>query len=85
MKLFIISLLTFFSTIAQSQNLSLLPPIYNYSQTQYKAGMQNWQITQCEDGVLYVANNQRATYFSTDSMATALLATKENCAFGIRR
>lgn len=58
MKLFIISLLTFFSTIAQSQNLSLLPPIYNYSQTQYKAGMQNWQITQCEDGVLYVANNQ---------------------------
>ena len=58
MKLFIISLLTFFSTIAQSQNLSLLPPIYNYSQTQYKAGMQNWQVTQCEDGVLYVANNQ---------------------------
>ena len=58
MRLFIISLLTFFSTIAQSQNLSLLPPIYNYSQTQYKAGMQNWQITQCEDGVLYVANNQ---------------------------
>lgn len=58
MKLFIILFLTFFSTIAQSQNLSLLPPIYNYSQTQYKAGMQNWQVSQCEDGVLYVANNQ---------------------------
>lgn len=58
MKLFIILFLTFFSTIAQSQNLSLLPPIYNYSQTQYKAGMQNWQVSQCEDDVLYVANNQ---------------------------
>ena len=58
MKLFIILFLTFFSTIAQSQDLSLLPPIYNYSQTQYKAGMQNWQVSQCEDGVLYVANNQ---------------------------
>ena len=58
MKRFIILFFTFFSTITQSQNLSLLPPIYNYSQTQYKAGMQNWQVSQCQDGILYVANNQ---------------------------
>ena len=62
MKHFIILLIIllghFPTTTAQNQDLPFVPPIYNYSQTQYKAGLQNWQISQCKTGVLYVANNQ---------------------------
>jgi len=42
-----------------AQNISSLgsPYIQNYTKSQYKAGNQNWAITQGSDGIIYAANN----------------------------
>ncbi len=42
--------------IAQSPNLGILP-IKNFTKSEYKAGTQNWDITQDKDGLMYFANN----------------------------
>ncbi|MEO1262708.1 MAG: triple tyrosine motif-containing protein [Bacteroidota bacterium] len=43
--------------IAQSNNIGS-PPIKNFSKKTYRAGTQNWKITQGQNGVVYVANNE---------------------------
>ncbi len=42
-----------FNNVAQE-----LPPITNYSSGEYKAGNQNWAITQSDNNYLYVANSE---------------------------
>jgi ligand-binding sensor domain-containing protein/DNA-binding CsgD family transcriptional regulator len=43
---------------AISQNTIALPEIVNYSKQVYKAGTQNWDICQDNNGLLYFANNE---------------------------
>ncbi len=41
-----------------SQNTIGFPEIINYSKKQYNAGVQNWNIVQDKDGIIYIANNE---------------------------
>ncbi len=54
---------------AQSKivNERYLPTIYNYDYINYSAGTQNWAITQNDNGLLYVANNQGILEFAGQS------------------
>ena len=40
------------------QNTIGLPDIINYAKTAYKAGLQNWDIKQDKNGIVYFANNE---------------------------
>ena len=40
------------------QNTIGLPDIINYNKTAYKAGLQNWDIKQDNNGIIYIANNE---------------------------
>ena len=40
------------------QNTIGLPDIINYSKPLYKAGLQNWDIKQDKNGIVYFANNE---------------------------
>lgn len=40
------------------QNTIGLPDVVNYSKEMYGAGLQNWDINQDENGIIYVANNE---------------------------
>lgn len=50
-------LFLFISGFSQSGVIGL-PPVTNYPKTQYRAGTQNWDIAQDEQGVLFFANNE---------------------------
>lgn len=39
------------------QDLPFIPPVYNYTTSNYKAGNQNWSIRQSKNGVIYFGNN----------------------------
>ncbi|HKJ47699.1 MAG TPA: hypothetical protein VJ973_01340, partial [Christiangramia sp.] len=41
----------------------LVPPIQNYSPTEYSAASQNWDIAVDEEGLVYTANNQGLLVF----------------------
>ncbi|MFZ9694638.1 MAG: ligand-binding sensor domain-containing protein [Chitinophagaceae bacterium] len=43
---------------SNSQNTIGLPDIINYNKQSYKAGLQNWDIRQDKNGIIYVANNE---------------------------
>ena len=48
----------FFPCILYGQNTIGLPDIINYSKQTYSAGLQNWDIKQDKNGVIYAANNE---------------------------
>ena len=39
------------------QDLPFIPPVYNYTTNNYKAGNQNWSIRQGKNGIIYFGNN----------------------------
>ncbi len=41
-----------------SQNTIGLPDVINYSKQTYSAGLQNWDIKQDKNGIIYIANNE---------------------------
>ena len=41
-----------------AQNTIGLPDAINYDKQEYNAGLQNWEIKQDKNGILYVANNE---------------------------
>ena len=41
-----------------SQNTMGLPDVINYSKEKYLAGLQNWDIKQDKNGIIYIANNE---------------------------
>ena len=43
---------------ASSQNTIGLPDIINYSKLSYNAGLQNWDVKQDKNGIVYFANNE---------------------------
>ena len=40
------------------QNTIGLPDVINYSKQSYSAGLQNWDIKQDKNGIIYIANNE---------------------------
>lgn len=50
--------LFFFPLQVISQNTIGFPDIINYSKQTYKAGLQNWDIKQDKNGIVYFANNE---------------------------
>ena len=48
----------FFPVITYAQNTIGLPDVINYSKQSYKGGLQNWDIRQDKNGIIYVANNE---------------------------
>jgi ligand-binding sensor domain-containing protein/DNA-binding CsgD family transcriptional regulator len=51
-------LLLFLPAWCLGQNTIGLPDVINYSKQSYSAGLQNWDIQQDKNGILYVANNE---------------------------
>ncbi len=45
------------------QNTIGLPDVFNYSRQTYGAGLQNWDIKEAKNGILYFANNEGLTSF----------------------
>ncbi|MFY7651263.1 MAG: ligand-binding sensor domain-containing protein [Chitinophagaceae bacterium] len=41
-----------------AQNTIALPYIVNYTKTDYNGGLQNWDIAQSENGLIFIANNE---------------------------
>ncbi|HEY9117842.1 MAG TPA: triple tyrosine motif-containing protein [Roseivirga sp.] len=54
---FLIIILLQGEVICQTKDVRGLPFIRNYSSAEYGAGIQNWSMSQGENGVLYIANN----------------------------
>lgn len=44
--------------LVSSQNTIGLPDIINYSKLSYNAGLQNWDVKQDKNGIVYIANNE---------------------------
>ena len=57
MKLFFILLLSL-PLFVFSQNTMGLPDVINYPKEKYLAGLQNWDIKQDNNGIIYIANNE---------------------------
>ncbi|WP_301931354.1 hypothetical protein, partial [Ferruginibacter sp.] len=53
-----ILLFIFLPFSAFCQNTVGLPDIINYSKQNYSAGLQNWDIRQDKNGIMYFANNE---------------------------
>lgn len=53
-----------FLVLALSGFAQELPPVINFDQNQYKAGNQNWMISQGENGHMYIANNSGLLEFN---------------------
>jgi ligand-binding sensor domain-containing protein/DNA-binding CsgD family transcriptional regulator len=54
-KILLLLLLPLFTT---GQNTIGLPDVINYSRQSYSAGLQNWDIKQDKNGIIYFANNE---------------------------
>ena len=48
----------FFPVNVFCQNTIGLPDVVNYSKQSYSAGLQNWDIRQDNNGIIYIANNE---------------------------
>jgi ligand-binding sensor domain-containing protein/DNA-binding CsgD family transcriptional regulator len=55
---------------AQRLSIKGLPFVKNYTSASYKAGIQNWAMTQSEEGLLYVANNLGLLQFDGTDWST---------------
>lgn len=63
-NLLLIVLLNLSVSILRAQNPIGLPQIVNYSNTTYKGGIQNWDIQQDKNGIMYFANNEGLLTFN---------------------
>ena len=53
-----IFILLLFTTPCYCQNTIGIPDVINYNKGSYNAGLQNWDIKQDKNGIIYVANNE---------------------------
>lgn len=60
---FIWCLLLLNSFVSELYGFSLVPRVSNFSVREYKAGNQNWSITQDKEGCIYVGNNKGVLEF----------------------
>ena len=59
-----------------SQNTIGLPDVINYSKQVYSAGLQNWDIKQDKNGIIYIANNEGLLSFDGKYWNTYALPNK---------
>jgi len=71
-------LLIFFPLTGYSQNTIGLPDVINYSKQSYSAGLQNWDIRQDKNGIIYVANNEGLLSYDGRSWNVYSLPNKTN-------
>ena len=59
-KIFLLLFLQFTLQVqfVAAQDIPFVPPVFNYNTSNYKAGNQNWAISQDNNEVMYFANNQ---------------------------
>lgn len=60
-RFFIIAsfVLGFFCKDISAQEVNIgIPPITNFTRSEYKAGTQNWEIRQSEEGIIFIGNNK---------------------------
>lgn len=57
-------LLSGFNLCAVGQDQIAIPQIVNYNNEQYKAGIQNWDLAQDKNGILYFGNNEGLLSFN---------------------
>ncbi|MFW6370322.1 MAG: regulator, partial [Bacteroidota bacterium] len=75
--LYFIVVITFFPYQGRAQIKTMgLPNIQNHPKSQYKAGTQNWDIIQDDNGFIYFANNQGVLRF--DGMHWDLIEVSES-------
>jgi len=58
----ILILILLFSLTGYSQNTIGLPDIINYNKTNYNAGLQNWDIKQDKNGIIWIASSNEGFY-----------------------
>ena len=61
---------------ALCQNTIGLPDVINYSRQAYTAGLQNWDIKQAKNGIIYIANNEGLLSFDGRNWALYTLPNK---------
>ncbi|PIQ47175.1 MAG: two component regulator three y domain-containing protein [Cytophagales bacterium CG12_big_fil_rev_8_21_14_0_65_40_12] len=66
----------YLNSYAQMVSIKGLPFVKNYTPDVYEAGIQNWSMTQDEDGILYIANNLGLLQF--DGSKWTILHIKNN-------
>jgi len=65
MKKFLLFITFFsFSCITYAQDLLGIPQVVNYNNEQYNGGMQNWDVQQDKNGILYFGNNEGLLTFN---------------------
>lgn len=69
-------MLLLYSISLNAQEIPFVPPTYNYTNTHYNAGNQNWAVDQGADGVIYIANNDGLLIF--DGVNWELLTLPNN-------
>lgn len=67
MRKLILLLVFYFPLLAFSQNTIGLPDVINYTKQDYAAGLQNWDIKQDQNGIIYFANNEGLLSFDGNS------------------
>ena len=60
------------------QNIISIPEITNYTKKEYKAGLQNWDIKQDKNGIMYFANNEGLLIFDGYNWQLLPLPNKTN-------
>lgn len=76
MRLLILLLVAPF--VSFSQNTIGLPDVLNYSKQTYGAGLQNWDIQQDKNGIIYIANNEGLLTFDGKYWNNYALPQKSN-------
>ncbi|WP_321438231.1 triple tyrosine motif-containing protein [uncultured Bacteroides sp.] len=71
----LITILFFCISIISFSQINL-PYVQNFSRGNYTGGSQNWSITQGNDGIMYVANNQRMLSFDGKKWKLHVLPSK---------
>ena len=62
-----------------AQNTIGLPDITNYTKQAYSAGLQNWDIKQDKNGIIYAANNEGLLAFDGRNWTLYSLPNKTIC------
>jgi hypothetical protein len=64
MNKLLLAVIFFFGYHAYAQDLLGIPQIVNYNNEQYNAGIQNWDVEQGRNGILYFGNNEGLLTFN---------------------
>src|SRR5690554_3414657 len=70
---FILSIIDISLLYSNPKSIPFIPPVYNYTTNNYKAGNQNWAIAQDKNGIIYFGNNNGLLSFDGTNWELHLL------------